>query len=101
MSWSLSQFSGQRILVTGASGFIGSHLCRRLRGCGAELHCASREARWADEVGLRWWRGDLADTATVREMVSTIHPDLVFHWQAEPLVRVTWSSSYPQCGAIC
>ncbi len=79
MSWSLSQFSGQRILVTGASGFIGSHLCRRLRGCGAELHCASREARWADEVGLRWWRGDLADTATVREMVSTIHPDLVFH----------------------
>jgi nucleoside-diphosphate-sugar epimerase len=32
-------FSGQRILITGASGFIGTHLADRLHQMGAELVC--------------------------------------------------------------
>ena len=83
MSPGAARFSGQRILVTGASGFIGSHLCGQLRGCGAELHCVSREARRQSEAGLRWWCADLADTAAVREIVSAIQPDTVFHLASE------------------
>src|SRR5207248_4396740 len=67
-----------RILVTGASGFIGAHLCRRLLGCGAELYAVSREPR-ADEVGLRWSQGDLADAPFVRKTVAAIRPDVVYH----------------------
>ena len=79
MSCDLSRFAGQRILITGASGFIGTHLCRRLVGCGAELHAVSREARTSNGFGLRWWRADLAEFAAVHEIVSTIRPEIVFH----------------------
>ncbi len=79
MSWDLSRFAGQRILITGASGFIGTHLCRRLVGCGAELHAVSREARTSNGFGLRWWRADLAEFAAVHEIISTIRPEIVFH----------------------
>ena len=33
---------GSRTLVTGASGFLGSHLCQRLLDCGACVHATSR-----------------------------------------------------------
>ncbi len=79
MSCDLSRFAGQRILITGASGFIGSHLCRRLSGCGAELHAVSRDARTHNGLGVRWWRADLAEYAAVREIISAIRPDIVFH----------------------
>lgn len=74
---SFEQFSGQRILVTGASGFLGSHLCDRL--CrSAEVHAVSRTLR-TTENGLQWWQGDLSDIATVRSLLSTIKPKVIFH----------------------
>jgi UDP-glucose 4-epimerase len=35
------QFANQKVLVTGASGFIGSHLCRRLCLDAAEVHAVA------------------------------------------------------------
>jgi uncharacterized protein YbjT (DUF2867 family) len=36
------QSGSKRVLVTGASGFIGRHLCQRLAALGAELHAITR-----------------------------------------------------------
>ncbi len=74
-----AQFSGQKILVTGASGFIGSHLCRRLSMCGAKVHGVSRKIPPKEEHCLCWWQGDLADMQTVRNLLTTIKPDVIFH----------------------
>lgn len=75
----LSLFSGQKVLVTGATGFIGSHLCRSLWENGAEVHGVSRKAHPHNERYIRWWNGDLSNTEKVRELLTTIKPDIIFH----------------------
>jgi UDP-glucose 4-epimerase len=69
-----------RALVTGASGFLGSRLCRRLVAEGVEVHAVSRTNRPATDAGWRWWQGDAADAGAVHELVSRIKPDVVFHF---------------------
>jgi nucleoside-diphosphate-sugar epimerase len=72
--------SGHRILITGASGFIGSHLCRQLREDGStELYAISRTQHFDSIEGLHWQQGDLTDIATTRKLLMDIKPDVIFH----------------------
>lgn len=53
-----------RILITGASGFIGRHLVEALRDAGHELVCAVRKPPAAAASGLRYVQADFSrDTA--------------------------------------
>ncbi len=72
-------YNGQKVLITGASGFIGTHLCRRLHELGAEVHAVSRLQHDGDSERLRWWQGDLAETDWVMRTVSAVRPELIFH----------------------
>ncbi len=67
------------ILVTGATGFIGQHLCRRLCAQGHQVHATSRRQQEAQTSGPRWHRADLADLAVARRVFATVKPDVVFH----------------------
>ena len=69
----------QRVMVTGASGFLGSHLCRRLRNEGAEIYAISRSAHEDVGKGLHWLQGDLGDISMVRRMLLQVKPDVIFH----------------------
>ena len=70
-----------RALVTGASGFLGSHLCRRLLRDGAEVHAVARAPRTGDAGGgLHWWQCDAVDGAAVRDLIARVKPDVVFHF---------------------
>jgi nucleoside-diphosphate-sugar epimerase len=71
-------WSGKRVLVTGASGFIGSHLVRRLTDLGAEVHRVSRRPR-PSLGGATWNTVDLTDAAACVGLIQTIAPDVVFH----------------------
>jgi UDP-glucose 4-epimerase len=70
-------WSNSKILVTGASGFLGAHLCTRLVAMGAELHAVSRKAYSAADI--RWWQGDLSDEQTVQKLLQAIRPEIIFH----------------------
>lgn len=74
-----SRLNGQRILVTGANGFIGSHLSLRLCQEGAEVHAVYRSQRPADLGDHHWWHADLADLAEVRRIIGKARPEVIFH----------------------
>ncbi len=70
--------SGRKVLVTGASGFIGAHLCTRLVADGASVHGTSRHQQ-RQRDSLTWHRLDLADETAVAELVEATRPEIVFH----------------------
>lgn len=73
-------FAGRRVLVTGSTGFIGWHLCEALVALGAEVHGLSRTASAENLVrGCQAWAVDLTDIEAVREAVSKVQPQFMFH----------------------
>jgi UDP-glucose 4-epimerase len=74
-----TKLAGQRVLVTGAAGFIGSALCRHLTRLGAEVHGVSRSGRNAEGHIARWWQCNLEDFEAVRSLVKESRPQLIFH----------------------
>ncbi len=70
-------WSGKRVLVTGATGTIGSRLVERLNGEGAIVYPLSRSAR-----GLRAFRVNLANAEEVQGAFRGFEFDAVFHLAA-------------------
>ena len=60
------------MLVTGASGFIGSHLCRQLAERGAAVHAVSRRLIAARDGVTQLHTADLADGPSVDRLIATI-----------------------------
>ena len=71
--------SGQRALVTGASGFIGSALVRRLLQEGTDVYAVSRNPPPAEPGRVHWCQGNLEDLTTARRVFDEAKPGLVFH----------------------
>jgi nucleoside-diphosphate-sugar epimerase len=67
------------ILVTGANGFIGSHLCERLISEGHEVHGVSRILRSSQNGNVQWWQADLCDSTATTALLGNILPQIVFH----------------------
>jgi UDP-glucose 4-epimerase len=78
-----AEIAGRRLLVTGASGFIGARLCRRAASLGAIVHAVSRRPSPALPDGLRWEFTDLTDAGTTEALVRRVRPDFVAHLASE------------------
>lgn len=68
-----------RVLVTGASGFIGLPLASELARRGAEVHALSRRRSPPPLPGVRWHEADLADGARVEELLRELAPERLVH----------------------
>ena len=86
-----------RVLVTGATGFIGSHLVRRLVDDGVDVHALSsvvssvypvRLAPLRDRITLHG--GNLMDRSAMDSVVADARPTHVFHLGAYTHVGKSW-----------
>lgn len=75
-----------RVLVTGPSGFIGTHCLRRLATEDCEIHAANRSGRGEPGAGVTWHAADLRDADHVLSLVAKIQPTHLLHgaWVATP-----------------
>lgn len=71
-----------KILITGASGFIGSFLCETAISKGYETWAAMRtrsSKRWLKSSELNFITLDLSDKSILREQLDGIHFDIIIH----------------------
>ncbi|WAC06627.1 MAG: NAD-dependent epimerase/dehydratase family protein [Thermodesulfobacteriota bacterium] len=85
---------GQRVLVTGGAGFVGSNLVRRLVAEGAEITILDdfftgrmENLRDIDTADYRLVRGSVTDSGLVRQLVSQV--EWVFHLAARNIIAST------------
>jgi UDP-glucose 4-epimerase len=93
----VAALSGARVLVTGATGFIGSHLTRRLVADGAEVHALTSTVssvyptRLVDlRDRIRLHEGSLTDRSAMDVLAAAARPDVVFHLGAYTHVGKSW-----------
>ena len=77
----------KKYLVTGASGFVGSHLARRLVKEGQDVHILLREESNTWRINdfikdVQVHQVDLTDPFSVKAVIKKIQPQIVFHLAA-------------------
>ena len=107
--------SGQRILVTGAAGFVGSFVAARLAAMGYQVTgCdnfndyydpqlkTDRVAALLQPAGIVCERLDIADNAALSALFERVQPQLVVHLAAQAGVRYSLEnpSAYIQSNLV-
>lgn len=73
----------KRVLVTGASGFIGRQVLAPLLASGYEVHAVAR--RCAPSAGIAWHCADLLEPGSAYRLLDAVRPSHLLHlaWYAE------------------
>lgn len=80
MDATLAKFKDQIVLVTGATGFTGQTLCRKLVGAGAIVRAvarASSDISVLKDFDIEWFRGEVYDEETLTQAADGVH--YIFH----------------------
>ncbi|HEV8584476.1 MAG TPA: GDP-mannose 4,6-dehydratase [Methylomirabilota bacterium] len=86
-----------RILVTGITGFVGSHLAEFALDRGADVVGALRWRSNTEHIDhlrerLTLVQSDLRDVSSTRELVERAAPDYIVHLAAQSFVAASWQT---------
>lgn len=76
----------KRVLLTGASGFLGLHCIEPLLARGYEVHATSTKARDDDARGVHWHKVDLLQPNAPHELAAAVKATHLLHlaWYVVP-----------------
>jgi nucleoside-diphosphate-sugar epimerase len=74
----------RRLLVTGATGFVGAEVLREIRRDAFELHAVSRNPIDESKPDITWHRTDLLDTRAMDALLSDLQPSHLLHLAWDP-----------------
>jgi len=87
-----------KILITGATGFVGARLCKMYLE--NTDHQIFGMRRWRSPMNLikyygienqiNWVECDLTDAHAVQKVIKTIKPDIIHHLAAQSFVQTSW-----------
>jgi GDP-4-dehydro-6-deoxy-D-mannose reductase len=86
-----------RVLITGVTGFVGSHLAEYVTGLGHEV---AGTMRWRSQQQnlsdvrdrVQLYEADLRDSTATRKVIADFQPDRIFHLAAQSFVHASWSA---------
>jgi GDP-4-dehydro-6-deoxy-D-mannose reductase len=86
-----------RVLITGVTGFVGSHLAEYCLGLGHEI---AGTMRWRSQQEnlevvrskVQLYECDLRDSTAARSVITEFRPDRIFHLAAQSFVASSWSA---------
>ena len=84
-----------RVLITGITGFVGSHMAEFALAQGAEVFGACRWRSNTENIEplrsrLHLVEADLRDQSSVQEMLEAAAPDCIFHLAGQSQVMNSW-----------
>jgi nucleoside-diphosphate-sugar epimerase len=82
-----------KVLLTGASGFVGRHALQGLRARGLDVHAVTRHPSVAASNGTTWHQADLLSENGRDAVLEAVQPEAMLHcaWYAVP--GLYWRSS--------
>ena len=91
----------KKVLITGATGFVGSRLCRMYLDTTDYKVYGIRRWRSPEDLikyyhleeEVTWLECDLTDAHSVQKVVKEVRPDIIHHLAAQSFVRTSWT--YP------
>ncbi|MBE0544975.1 MAG: GDP-mannose 4,6-dehydratase [Verrucomicrobia bacterium] len=86
-----------RVLITGITGFVGSHMAEYALAQGAEVFGACRWRSNTENIEplrskLHLVEADLRDQSSVQEMLAATKPDFIFHLAGQSQVMTSWQA---------
>lgn len=86
-----------KVLITGVTGFVGSHLAEYLLSLGYEVYGTYRvrsrmEHLHSIRTKIRLIECELKDANSVDQVIASIRPERIFHLAAQSFVPTSWNS---------
>lgn len=88
----------QKVLITGVTGFVGSHLAEfLLERKDVKIYGILRWRSKTENIDhikskLKLYECDIRDASSVRKVINEIKPDKIFHLSAQSFVPASWNA---------
>jgi GDP-4-dehydro-6-deoxy-D-mannose reductase len=83
-----------RVAITGATGFIGSHLVDALLKRGDEVQAWVRSANPQLRTGVQLYQVNLLDNSSVTQAMEQSRPEAIYHLAAQSLPTRSWQAPW-------